>query len=1526
MSNAVDELQIQISAEAESAEHSINNLCDTLLSLQKRLLGIDPSNMGDIGRQGNITEKRLKAMQTVLTGTVRASKSLNLSKTIKSDGLSNLTKDGKNLAEVFKNVRSNLSLDGLDFSELENMLGKANVSLSKYADQEEKAVLTGRAHGRSWENIQYNIAKSLNDIISLTDALEKARSAANDIPINIHRADSAVSEEGDIQRTKSIPESSFNYSTDAMRQVFGDSFADIKNYDDMVRRTGQNIGDVFKNAGINVDDFEQRLQNLRVPEINLTDIKKLQSELDKTEEKINRLLTKQDNDVTMGVNTDSTSFKNLQRQIIETSKYADALQEKIRSIGQTGGGSGLSSNVTSLGSAIKEFSVGDIFKNIKKSFSGVLTTFQRFEKGIADTLRNIKKSTGKSQQAGAGRSGISLGRMLGTSLLFSSVFQAISAIKEAIKEGSDNLVQYASEYNKSISSMVSSLTTLKNAFAAGFSPIVTVVAPYISSFINMISRALNALGQFFAALTGRSYVYQAVHVMEDYASTIEDAGGAAKDAQKNINNMLGIDELNVISPDKDSGSGGVSPGDMFETVPVADEVQAFADKIKDILEKLFEPMRLAWEREGQYVIDSWKYALGEIGVLAKDISRDFLIMWDQAETVNIFADILHIVGDIGTSVGNLAHNFDEAWTANKNGLSILTGVRNIIGAIASSIRTAADYTVEWSSRLNFSPLLESFASLLSSLLPVAQNVSGILSVFYTNVLLPLGQWTIEKGLPDLLAAFTDFANKIDWNALRDNLTSLWQGLEPFAESVGEGLIIFMERLSDLLAGALNSDALMGILDGIGGWMATVQPEDIADGITKLVTAFVALKAVTAGFDIFTSSATAIGGVKTEFSEWSSVSGVLSGNLTSVLSLISPLSVALTALAAGLGLVFATNEEVRQGFTDAAGTITSSLQPAVQLLADVISSAWGGLMDVLSPVVDLLGNTFVSIWQDMINPALSYTGNTIIPQLVDTFENLWNGVLAPFGGFLVDTLGPAVSFLADVFGSLWQNAVVPLADTIGGVLATAWESLITIVNGVVIPVTEDIISVLQYLWNNVGEPIADWIEGVFGPIFSSTFASIGGLIEGFGTILSGLIDFVTGIFMGDWSMAWGGVQEIFGGIWDGITGFLEGLPAQMLEFGKNIVQGLIDGIISFKDNAVDAIGEIGSNIVSWFKEKLGIHSPSTVFEENGRFIVEGLNRGIVNAESQDVVAQWIQSIQEQFNPERWLMVFDGIKTAFMQKWNEMIEWFNSTALPEFWATMSTTTFSVESWTTLFNNIPVAFQTKWNQTSTWWTGTAMPKFWKSAQDWFSNKRWTTLLEQVRLAFETKWTEIEKLLGDTMLRINQNFLTQIQIMQKNWNSIMDGMENYFISTFDAIESDAASTMDSIISKVNSAISAINDLKAAMASVGGGVSVGLNVRGFASGGFPEMGELFVANEAGPEFVGSIGSRTAVANNDQIVQGIAAGVRDAIASVIVPYLNDLVASNQEIAEKDTSIQLDGRELISGLDARRARNGFSFSG
>lgn len=76
-----------------------------------------------------------------------------------------------------------------------------------------------------------------------------------------------------------------------------------------------------------------------------------------------------------------------------------------------------------------------------------------------------------------------------------------------------------------------------------------------------------------------------------------------------------------------------------------------------------------------------------------------------------------------------------------------------------------------------------------------------------------------------------------------------------------------------------------------------------------------------------------------------------------------------------------------------------------------------------------------------------------------------------------------------------------------------------------------------------------------------------------------------------------------------------------------------------------------------------------------------------------------------------------------------------------------------------------------------------------------------------------------------------------------------------------------------------------------------------YASGGYPDEGELFMAREGGlPELVGRIGNRTAVANNDQIVQGISTGVFNAVVSA-------MNATNSGNSDKNISIYLDGREI-----------------
>ena len=82
-----------------------------------------------------------------------------------------------------------------------------------------------------------------------------------------------------------------------------------------------------------------------------------------------------------------------------------------------------------------------------------------------------------------------------------------------------------------------------------------------------------------------------------------------------------------------------------------------------------------------------------------------------------------------------------------------------------------------------------------------------------------------------------------------------------------------------------------------------------------------------------------------------------------------------------------------------------------------------------------------------------------------------------------------------------------------------------------------------------------------------------------------------------------------------------------------------------------------------------------------------------------------------------------------------------------------------------------------------------------------------------------------------------------------------------------------------------------------------------FADGGFVDQGQLFIAREAGAEMVGSIGKKTAVANNDQIVDGISSGVSEANRDLI----NTVFAVGQQIIsainDKDSNVYMDNAKV-----------------
>ena len=96
-----------------------------------------------------------------------------------------------------------------------------------------------------------------------------------------------------------------------------------------------------------------------------------------------------------------------------------------------------------------------------------------------------------------------------------------------------------------------------------------------------------------------------------------------------------------------------------------------------------------------------------------------------------------------------------------------------------------------------------------------------------------------------------------------------------------------------------------------------------------------------------------------------------------------------------------------------------------------------------------------------------------------------------------------------------------------------------------------------------------------------------------------------------------------------------------------------------------------------------------------------------------------------------------------------------------------------------------------------------------------------------------------------------------------------------------------------------------------------------YATGGFPEDG-WSRANQG--EIMGKFDNgKSVVANNEQITAGIASGVRQAVDDALTPYLSQIARNTRETADKDTSINIDGRTLVSETDRRRSRNGYQFT-
>ena len=417
------------------------------------------------------------------------------------------------------------------------------------------------------------------------------------------------------------------------------------------------------------------------------------------------------------------------------------------------------------------------------------------------------------------------------------------ALRTVIKEtgnGFKSLALHCQEFDSAMSGIINSSKTLAYSFAGMVGPLINALAPALIYIINLITKLINAFNQLFSAISGSGIWHKAKDFTGNWSDDIQAANKQAKELKKTV---LGFDELNQLQDNKSSGGGGGSNNieDMFDDVAIEAKFQDLAKKIKSILTKLLDPIKKAWKAVGKEVVAAWSGAFKSVKTLLSDIGRDFLKVWDQPRTVQMIKTILLIFKDIGGIVKYLADNLDKAWNTNHLGLKILSNIRDIFLDIVTHIRNMSFATLEWAKNLEFTPLLEAFKNWVVSMKPVVDAIAGAFEDFYTKVLLPLGKWSIEKGLPELIQVFTDFNDKVDWDGLRSKLSDLWTHLEPFAETVGEGLIQFIRDCSNAIADFVNSKTFSDFLDKIKEWMDDVDAEDVARTIKLVAGAIITLK-------------------------------------------------------------------------------------------------------------------------------------------------------------------------------------------------------------------------------------------------------------------------------------------------------------------------------------------------------------------------------------------------------------------------------------------------------------------------------------------------------------------------------------------------------------------------------------------------------------------------------------------------------------------------------------------------------------
>ncbi len=357
------------------------------------------------------------------------------------------------------------------------------------------------------------------------------------------------------------------------------------------------------------------------------------------------------------------------------------------------------------------------------------------------------------------------------------------------------------------------------------------------------------------------------------------------------------------------------------------------------------------------------------------------------------------------------------------------------------------------------------------------------------------------------------------------------------------------------------------------------------------------------------------------------------------------------------------------------------------------------------------------------------------------------------------------------------------------------------------------------------------------IFSEAFLGIG---TSFGE---------TALIMGEQATTFClGLSEGFAQTWSGINentlAFFDQTNTGFAALWLGLDTGFINLWMAVNQSTDEFVIQMNTDFNTlWLSLNTGFHDLWSVVNGDTIAFIAGSN---------EAFADFWQGIDTGFN-NQW----SGVNTGTTALYNLVYESTNA-----LWDVMNT------GYTDQWSNIDAGFNSLW---------TAAAKGNTSLQN-TTDKEYSSLLSNINGDFSSMWNTVDTKSSDLWTKTNEGAKTVIQGMEEEfkgfWAAIPQGMKDMVLDICNILNK----LLNWLVSPINIIIRGFNKIPFVNLPE---LNPTITPPTFARGGFPTQGQMFIAREAGPELVGTIGGSTAVVNNDQIVESVSAGVYRAVSSAL---------------------------------------------